>query len=211
MIGILGGTFDPVHLGHLRTALDVCEALVLDEVRLIPCHLPPHRGLPVASSAQRVKMLEAAVRDYPAFIVDQRELGREGPSYSFDTLTSLRAEPGAQGICLLIGMDAFRGLTSWHRWRELIELCHLVVMTRPGAEIPAQGELADFIKEHKVTGAGALRQQAAGCLLFQPVTRLEISATDIRSRLAEGRSAGFLVPEAVREIINKEGLYRGRQ
>ena len=211
MIGILGGTFDPVHLGHLRTALDVCEALVLDEVRLIPCHLPPHRGLPVASSAQRVKMLEAAVRDYPAFVVDQRELGREGPSYSFDTLTSLRAEPGAQGICLLIGMDAFRGLTSWHRWRELIELCHLVVMTRPGAELPAQGELADFIWRRKVAGAGDLRQQAAGCLLFQPVTRLEISATDIRSRLAEGRSAGFLVPEAVREIINKEGLYRGRQ
>jgi nicotinate-nucleotide adenylyltransferase len=211
MIGILGGTFDPVHLGHLRTALDVCEALALDEVRLIPCHLPPHRGRPVASSVQRVKMLEAAVRDYPAFVVDQRELGRDGPSYSFDTLTSLRAELGAQGICLLIGMDAFRCLTSWHRWRELIELCHLVVMTRPGAEIPAQGELADFIWRRKVASAGDLRQQSAGRLLFQPVTRLEISATDIRSRLAEGRSVGFLVPEAVREIINKEGLYQGRQ
>jgi nicotinate-nucleotide adenylyltransferase len=211
MIGILGGTFDPVHFGHLRTALDVCEALALDEVRLIPCHLPPHRGRPVASPVQRVKMLEAAVRDYPALVVDQRELGREGPSYSFDTLTSLRAELGAKALCLLIGMDAFRGLTSWHRWRELIDLCHLVVMTRPGAEIPAQGELKDFIGLHRVARADELRQLSAGRLWFQPVTRLEISATDIRSRLAEGRSAGFLVPEAVREIINSEGLYQGRQ
>ncbi|MDH3525941.1 MAG: nicotinate-nucleotide adenylyltransferase [Gammaproteobacteria bacterium] len=211
MIGILGGTFDPVHFGHLRTALDVCEALALEQVRLIPCHLPPHRDQPVASSLQRVKMLEAAVQDYPAFVVDQRELGREGPSYSYDTLSSLRAEASAKTLCLLVGMDAFRGLTTWHRWRELIDLCHLVVMMRPGAEIPAQGELADFISLHRVAGAGELRQQAAGHLLFQPVTQLEISATDIRMRLAEGRSAGFLVPEDVREIINHEGLYQGRQ
>jgi nicotinate-nucleotide adenylyltransferase len=211
MIGILGGTFDPVHFGHLRTALDVCEALELEQVRLIPCHLPPHRDQPVATSIQRVSMLEAAVRDYPVFVIDQRELGREGPSYTFDTLTSLRTELGPAGLCLLIGMDAFRGLTTWHRWRELIELCHLVVMTRPGAEIPAQGELADFTSRHRVPGAGELRQLAAGGLLFQPVTRLEISATDIRMRLAEGRSAGFLVPEAVRRIINREALYQGSQ
>ncbi len=211
MIGILGGTFDPVHFGHLRTALDVCEVLALDEVRLVPCHLPPHRGRPVASSRLRAGMLEAAVAAYPAFVVDQRELGREGPSYSFDTLTSLRVELGAMPICLLIGMDAFRGLTTWHRWRELIDLCHLVVMTRPGAEIPAQGELADFIRLHRVAAADELRQLSAGRLLFQPVTRLEISATDIRKRLAEGRSADFLIPEAVSRIINSEGLYQGKQ
>lgn len=210
MIGILGGTFDPVHFGHLRTALDVCEALALDEVRLIPCHLPPHRGQPVASSRQRVTMLEAAVAAYPAFVIDRRELGREGPSYSFDTLTLLRAELGARPLCLLIGMDAFRGLASWHRWRELIDLCHLVVMTRPGAEIPAQGELKDFIRVHRVARAEDLRQLSAGRLWFQPVTRLEISATDIRARLAEGRSAGFLLPEAVYRIIKREGLYQGK-
>ncbi len=211
MIGILGGTFDPVHFGHLRTALDVCEVLALDEVRLIPCHLPPHRGRPVATSRQRVNMLEAAVQGYSAFVVDQRELGREGPSYTIDTLTSLRAELGATGLCLLIGMDAFRGLTTWHRWGELIDLCHLVVMTRPGARIPAQGELADFIRLNRVDSADELQQQAAGRLLFQPVTRLEISATDIRKRLAEGRSADFLIPEAVHKLINREGLYQGRQ
>ena len=210
MIGILGGTFDPVHFGHLRTALDVYEALALDRLRLIPCHLPPHRDRPVATSNQRVSMLEAAVRDYPVFDIDQRELGREGPSYTFDTLLSLRTELGSVGLCLLIGMDAFRDLTTWHRWRELIGLSHLVVMTRPGVEIPGQGELADFISQHQVSDAGELRQQAAGGLLFQPVTRLEISATDIRMRLAEGRSAAFLVPEAVRKIINHENLYQGK-
>jgi nicotinate-nucleotide adenylyltransferase len=211
MIGILGGTFDPVHFGHLRTALDVCEELVLEQVRLIPCHLPPHRGPPVASSGQRVKMLEAAVQDYPVFVVDRRETGREGPSYTFDTLTSLRAESGAKGLCLLTGMDAFLGLTTWHRWRELIKLCHVVVMTRPGVEVRAQGELADFVSRHRVDDVGELRHRTAGGLLFQPVTRLEISATDIRKRLAEGRSAGFLVPEAVQKIIYREALYVNRQ
>jgi nicotinate-nucleotide adenylyltransferase len=210
MIGILGGTFDPVHFGHLRPALEVREALALDEIRLIPCHIPPHRPQPHATAGQRVAMLEAAVRAHPAFRIDTRELQRDGPSYTFDTLASLREELGDAGLCLLVGMDAFGGLTTWHRWDELIGLCHLVVMTRPGADVPAGGELAGFIRRHRVTEPAGLRRQPAGLLLFQPVTALAISASRLRELLAAGLSPAFLMPEAVIEIINREGLYRGR-
>jgi nicotinate-nucleotide adenylyltransferase len=207
MIGILGGTFDPVHFGHLRPALEVQEALALDEVRLIPCHIPPHRAEPHASAAQRVAMLEAAVQTHPAFRIDTRELQRHGPSYTFDTLVSLREELGDAGICLLLGMDAFADLTTWHRWNELIELCHLVVMTRPGADIPAGGELAGFIRHHRAPDAAQLRGLPAGSLLFQPVTALAISASRLRALLAQGLSPAFLMPEAVIGFINQEGLY----
>ena len=208
MIGILGGTFDPVHFGHLRPALEVHEALALEELRLLPCHIPPHRPQPHAPAAQRVAMLEAAVRAHPAFRIDTRELRRNGPSYTFDTLVSLREELGNAGLCLLMGMDAFGDLTTWHRWDELIELCHLVVMTRPGADVPAGGELAGFIRRHRAPDAAQLQRRPAGLLLFQPVTALAISASRLRALLAEGLSPAFLVPEAVIEIINREGLYR---
>ena len=208
MIGVLGGTFDPVHFGHLRPALEIHETLALDEIRLVPCRLPPHRSPPQASTDQRLSMLEAAVRSYPAFRVDRRELERDGPSYTFDTLASLREELVGVGLCLLVGMDAFGELTTWHRWRELTGLCHLVVMTRPGAAVPARGELADFIGQHRVPDPARLRRQPAGLLLFQPVTPLAISASQVRKLLAAGRSPAFLMPEAVIEIINREGLYR---
>jgi nicotinate-nucleotide adenylyltransferase len=209
MIGILGGTFDPVHFGHLRPALEVQEALALEELRLVPCHIPPHRPQPHASAAQRVAMLEAATGGHPAFRIDTRELQRNGPSYTFDTLASLREDLGDTGICLLMGMDAFGGLTTWHRWSELIDLCHLVVMTRPGADVPAGGELAGFIRRHRVSEAAGLRHRPAGRLLFQTVTALAISASRLRALLAEGLSPAFLMPEAVIGIINREGLYRG--
>jgi nicotinate-nucleotide adenylyltransferase len=210
MIGILGGTFDPVHFGHLRPALEVREALVLEEIRLIPSLIPPHRPQPHARVEQRVAMLGAALRRHPVFRIDRRELQRGGPSYTFDTLVSLRAEIGDAGLCLLLGMDAFRDLPTWHRWRELIGLSHLVVMTRPGAHVPARGELAGFIRRHRVREGGRLRRQPAGLLLLQPVTALAISSSRLRELLAAGRDPAFLMPEAVIEFINQEGLYRDR-
>ena len=208
MIGILGGTFDPVHFGHLRPALDIQQALGLEEIRLLPCHIPPHRPQPVADGAQRAAMLAAAVRNSPEFSLDRRELERDGPSWTFDTLTSLRAGLGTQSLCLLIGMDAFHGLPTWHRWRELIDLCHMVVMTRPGSEFHAAGELEKFISRHRIVDSAELESHAAGRILFHDVTQLEISATRIRTLLTQGESAGFLVPEAVLEIIRREGLYQ---
>ena len=207
MIGILGGCFDPVHFGHLRPALEIQQFLGLDEIRLVPCHVPPHRPQPVASQQQRVAMLNAAVANYPVFAVDSREFDREGPSYTLDTLKSLRADMAGTTLCLLLGMDAFLGLTSWHRWHELTDYCHLVVMNRPGAKLPEQGELADFIRQHQVMDAGKLGSQSAGLLLFHQVSQLEISATEIRKLLGSGGEAGFLLPERVLDIVRSEGVY----
>ena len=208
MIGILGGTFDPVHLGHLRTALEVRVALGLDEIRLIPCRLPPHRPEPLAPPGARTRMLNAAIDGHEGFVVDERELSRAGPSYMLDTLVSLRKDFASQGVCLIVGMDAFRGLGSWHRWRELLNYCHMIVMTRPGAQLPESGELGDFIRLHRVQDSRVLRERATGLLLFQQVSRLEISGTQIRRLLAGGGDASFLVPDSVLAIINEQGLYK---
>ncbi len=207
MIGILGGTFDPVHFGHLRPALEVQQALGLDEIRCIPSHIPPHRSRPVATPQQRLAMLQAAVADDAAFTIDTREFEREGPSYTLDTLMSLREELGATGLCLLVGMDAFRGFASWHRWREIIDYAHIIVMTRPGSPPPAEGELADFIALHRVREAGALKGRSSGLLFYQPVSQLEISGSRIRALLASGQRADYLLPERVLDVIRSEGLY----
>lgn len=207
MIGILGGSFDPVHYGHLRTALEVQQFLGLDEIRLIPSLLPPHRPTPQASPQQRVAMLNAAVENYPVFKVDTREFDREGPSYTLDTLISLREEMPAVGLCLLVGMDAFQVLASWHRWRELMDYCHMVVLDRPGAQLPTQGELADFIRLHRVMDADKLGKQSSGLLYFHSVSQLQISSTAIRKLLASGGDAGFLLPESVLDVVRSKGLY----
>jgi nicotinate-nucleotide adenylyltransferase len=207
MIGILGGTFDPVHYGHLRPALEVQQALGLDEIRCIPSHLPPHRSRPVATPQQRLAMLRAAVAGDSAFSIDTREFEREGPSYTLDTLISLRKELGATGLCLLVGMDAFRGFTSWHRWREIIDYAHIVVMTRPGSPSPAEGELADFIARHRVKEVEALQGRSSGLLFYSPVTQLDISGTRIRKLIASGQRADYLLPAGVLDVIRSEGLY----
>lgn len=207
MIGILGGTFDPVHFGHLRPALEIQQALGLDEVRLVPSHLPPHRSQPHASPQQRLAMLSAAVAGDPAFTVDGREYEREGPSYTLDTLQSLRAELAGTGICLLLGMDAFREFASWHRWREITDYSHIVVMTRQGVLPPERGELADFISLHRVADVATLKSRASGLLLFHGVSQLEISGTQIRTLLAGGQRADYLLPESVLQLIRSEGLY----
>lgn len=208
MIGILGGTFDPVHFGHLRPALEVRQALGLDEIRLIPCHLPPHRPQPVASGDERLAMLRSAIAGHDGFVIDERELERDGPSWTLDTLLSLHADIRGADLCLLLGMDAFRGLTSWHRWHELIDHCHMVVMTRPGATFPEHGELGDFIGLHRALDPAMLRAQSTGLLYFQEVSALDIAGTRIRALLGRGEPVDFLLPDGVLDYIKKHDLYK---
>ena len=207
MIGVLGGTFDPVHFGHLRTGLEVTEALGLEQLRLIPSNRPPHRGLPGASAERRLEMLLAAARREPRFVVDDRELRREGPSYSVDTLSSVRQQYSAGPICFLVGMDAFLEVDTWHRWEELFGLCHFVVMHRPGVT-------GDYDERFRALAAGRLVHhprelgaQTAGNVLAWPVTQLEISATQIRNMVRAGRSTRFLLPDAVLDLIGRWRLY----
>ena len=211
MIGILGGTFDPVHLGHLRPALEIRELLRCDEVRLVVSARPPHREPPVASALQRLAMLRAALQGVDGLRADDRELRRAGPSYTVDTLQSLRDELGATTpLALIIGMDAFLGLESWHEWQRLAALSHLVVTHRPGwslQQLGASSELLQLVAERAVDDPGALRHRAAGHLVFQPVTQLEISATQVRALISARKDIHYLVPEHVRQLIETQTIY----
>jgi len=204
MIGLFGGTFDPIHFGHLRSALDVMETLSLEELRFIPAHVPPHRDMPLITSEQRSRMVAAAIAGQPGFVLDTCELERSGPSYTVDTLHEFRQRYGMDvSLVLLLGTDAFVGLPCWHRWKELMELTHIAVMSRPGSE--AEG--MDVLREHHVKHADTLHQSPAGSILRVPVTQLDISATDIRTRLRRGQSVRYLMPQTLIETISSLELY----
>jgi nicotinate-nucleotide adenylyltransferase len=209
MIGVLGGTFDPIHFGHLRPALDCLQALGLDQVRLIPLHVAVHRPQPVAPAALRLAMLDAAIAHQSGLVADPRELERAGDSYSHDTLVHLRAELGdAEPLCLLVGSDAFAGFLDWHRPREILDLAHVVILRRPGAPEGLSPELRDLLRPRLCEDPAALRDSPAGRVLFQPVTQLDISSTRIRQLIGRGQSPRYLLPEAVLAICEREGLYR---
>jgi len=208
MIGILGGTFDPIHYGHLRTALDVMQSLQLEEVRFIPLRNPPHRDQPFTPAEHRLAMVQAAIAEQPGFRVDTRELERKGTTYTIDTLHSLREELGDVPICLLLGTDAFLGLPGWHRPEEILELAHLVVMQRPGETEPHSAPLDKLMEGRHADRADELKAAPGGRILFQTVTQLEISATAIREMVREGDSPRYLLPEPALDIIEREKLYR---
>jgi nicotinate-nucleotide adenylyltransferase len=195
-IGIFGGTFDPIHFGHLRTAFELLQALRLNEMRFMPAGNPPHREITVANAEQRLAMVRAATEGQPGFVVDDREIRREGLSYSVDTMRTLRADFPDRSLCLIVGMDAFLGLPKWHQWRELLELAHLVVAHRPGWRAPSMGPLGELLVD-----------RGTGRIYIRAVTQLEISSTDLRQVITSGQDPRYLVPEEVRKIIRETGCY----
>lgn len=205
MIGIYGGTFNPVHYGHLRTALEVKECFDLDEVRLIPCSQPAHRDAPLTPPEKRFEMLKLAVKNQPDLIVDRRELDRDGPSYMVDTLRSIRKEFSATPLLLFMGTDAFKGLKQWHQWQSLFDYAHIVVITRPGYQSP---ELSGFLSEKLIDSTEGLSSKSAGHLFFQSVTQLDISASMIRQIITTEGNPGYLLPECVIKYIKKNQLYK---
>jgi len=206
-IGLFGGTFDPIHFGHLRAALEAREKLGLSSLRLLPAGDPPHRSDTVATPAQRLAMLDLATASCPGLQVDDRELRRAGPSYMVDTLAEVRDEAGTAPVLLLIGQDAVNALDSWHRWRELFSLAHLVVMRRPEAHFRCTGELLQQIQQRRVTQPAELLKAPAGRVLPLEVTQLDISSTLIRHLLAEQHSPQFLLPDPVLDYIRRQQLY----
>ena len=207
-IGMLGGTFDPVHIGHLRSALEVAENYALDKLLLIPSARPPHRDSPQVSAQQRLEMVQLAVAGVELLSVDDRELRRDKPSWSIDTLLSLRAELDKQDqLLLILGWDAFCGLPSWHRWDELLEHCHIVVLQRPDADIEAPQVLRDLVAAKSVSGPQTL-QGPSGQIAFVWQTPLAISATQIRHLLATQRCVRYLVPDSVFTYIYAHQLYQ---
>ena len=210
-IGILGGTFDPIHYGHLRPAQEVLRALDLAEVRIIPAANPPHRRAPLATAEQRLRMAELAMAEFPGLRVDDREIKRGGSSYTVLTLESLREEFGARPLCLLLGLDAFEGLETWHQWQRLPELAHFVVMTRPGWSLPAAAAMPAWACGRLAHAASDIARTGAGKIHFQTVTPQDISATRIREAIARGEPVGGLLPSAVLDYVRTNRIYLNRE
>ena len=212
-VGIFGGTFDPVHIGHLRTAVELRKVLNLTEMRLVPSAIPPHRSQPQANAKQRMAMLKLALgydtdSSEPGLVVDDRELHRQGPSYTVDTLRDIRQEIGTDApLCLCIGMDSLVNLNQWHQWSELTDIAHIVVAARPGWHLPNSGEIVEFVKTHRATQTEQLQSQPSGKVLILEMTLLPVSATGIRQSLQKQQSIRYLVPDQVIDYIRQHQLY----
>jgi nicotinate-nucleotide adenylyltransferase len=208
-IGILGGTFDPVHHGHLRLAVEVLNACELTEVRLIPLYTPAHREKPIASSQQRLQMLRLAIEGVSGLTVDERELERVSVSFTVDTLRSIREEVGEQPLCLIMGMDAFQKLNSWYEWMSLSEYAHILIAARPGIEAEIENaELKSFYEQHRTGEIADLHTNKAGKIYNVEISELDISSTKIRELIITKQDTHFLLPENVFSYIEKEDLYR---
>ena len=207
-VGVFGGSYNPIHIGHLRSALELVEKLGLDHLRLMPCAVPPLRGEPECSARDRAAMVELAVKDEPQLICDTRELARAGKSFTIDSLLEIRAELGqTRSLCMVVGCDAVLEINRWHRWQELLDLAHIVVIARPGWTLPEQGEVADWLRQHALTKGQAISASPGGSILVEELRPLPISSTEIRALLGEGRSARYLVPHEVLGYIAGQHLY----
>jgi nicotinate-nucleotide adenylyltransferase len=208
MIGVLGGTFDPIHYGHLRPASEAKQYLGLQVVHVVPVALPPHRSAPLASAEQRLQMVELAVAEFPGLTPDDCEIRRGGVSYTAQTLEHLRANVGAP-LTLLIGADAFFGLPTWYRWERLFELAHVAVMQRPGQSLPGAAALPAWAASRLRVAPEELTRRPAGGIFFVPVTPRDVSATRIRTLIARGETPpAAALPPAVWDYIRRNGIYR---
>lgn len=209
-VGIFGGTFDPIHFGHLRLAEEMADALGLERVLFIPAGQPPHRGAPRIPASHRLEMVRRAVAGNPRFVADAREVASPRPSYTVDTLSALRAELGeAQPLWLLLGADAFLGLPGWHEWKQLFGLANIAVAARPGSATHGADAMSVALQNEvlprQVDDAAAAG--AAGAILLRQMTPLDISATAIRDTLARHGSVRYLLPDAVLDYIHEQKLY----
>jgi len=209
LVGILGGTFNPIHYGHLRMAQELAEALNLDEVRFIPSAQPPHKDDVTVSAEHRAAMVELAIADNPLFTLDRCELERNETSYTIDTLMHLRESLGKEtSLCLLMGSDAFVKLNTWHNWQAITDFAHIIIVQRPGIkpheQLPSVLEI--LLHDHYTEQVSDLSSENAGFINMQQITAQDISSTGIREMLGNGESVRYLVPDEVQEYIQTHKL-----
>ena len=213
LIGLFGGTFDPVHYGHLRTAIEANEYLGLDQLRFMPCGRPPHAKAPGASPEQRLQMLRLALSRTrtPNICIDETEIkATHQLSYTHSTLTALkRQEPNAIWV-LLLGRDAFAGFDQWYRWREILDLCHLGILTRPGSDTVNCETMKQRLEARETLDLNQLRNQNHGLWVDVPVTPLTLSSSEIRGKIKNGLNPQFLTPDAVLDFIESQRIYLSR-
>lgn len=209
MIGLYGGTFNPIHFGHLRMAEELVDACQLSEVRFIPSSTPPHKPQPTATPEQRAQMIALAIGDHPKFRLDPQEIQRNGVSYTIDTLSSIRASQGSQTpIAFIMGMDAFAEIEHWHEWQHYLDYAHILVSTRPETYIDQLSTAVKaLLSTHLVTDSDALHHQAHGLIYLHQMTPLAISSSQIRRLTNSSQSQRYLLPDTVIEYIHQQGLY----
>jgi nicotinate-nucleotide adenylyltransferase len=206
-IGILGGTFDPIHLGHLSLAKEVYKQIDLQEIRFIPCYQSPLKGKPIASGEQRSEMIKLAIKDHAEFSVDNRELQRKKISYAVETLKSLCHEMKDVPLCLIMSMDAFSEFNLWHKWREIIQLAHLIVANRTGSKAVTNNEIKNLLHERQISVTDKLKIELGGRIFFISIPANPISATEIRRLIKSGENAQHLLPKGVWEYICENKIY----
>lgn len=207
-VAIFGGTFDPVHNGHIKIACELKKLLDVDELRLVPSLLPPHRNQPRASEQQRLTMLQLATRDTD-LVIDERELQRKGTSYTVDTLRSLRGELGPDvTLVLCMGTDAFCALDSWHHWQEILTLAHIAVAKRADCDLNLNKAMSKLLTEHKVKSPEHLLQQPGGKIYLAELSQVPLSSTQVREALMAGNLSADALPLSVQQYIEEQQLYR---
>jgi len=208
LIGILGGTFDPIHNGHIRLALEAQKQLKLDQVKLIPVNTPPHRTKPAASSCHRRSMIELSIRDESKLCIDCRELESENISYSINTLKSLRQEFSDDALCLIVGRDAFNKIDSWKDWQDLLDYAHIIVANRPNESINnISPKLKSWIEKHQITDHAQLKKCLSGNIVFINIPMLDISSSMIRQCYSEHKTVTHLLPTLTQTYIKDQQLY----
>ncbi|MGO1245863.1 MAG: nicotinate-nucleotide adenylyltransferase [Oceanisphaera sp.] len=207
-IGLLGGTFDPIHIGHLRPAIELQEQLNLAQIRLLPNYIPPHKTTPDSAPEHRLAMAQLATKYTPGLVVDARELAHNRPSYTIETLIELRKEQPDTPLCFLMGMDSFCGLNHWHRWQELLEYVHIIVSDRPGFQSHFNPTIQALFRAHSTTDPRLLQQHLAGHIYLFNNAQLDISSTQIRRLIRHGNNPQYLLPEAVANYIREQRLYQ---
>lgn len=211
LVGIFGGTFNPIHFGHLRMAQELASVLAMDEVKFIPSANPPHKDNVMVSAEHRSAMVKLAIADNPLFSLDELELNREGPSYTIDTLVSLRESLGQDtSLCLMMGSDAFVNLNTWYRWQELLDYAHIVLVQRPSAQ-PQEAlptEVEALLRDHYTDQHADLANENSGGIIMQSITGQDISATGVRGMFGCGESVRYLVHDEVGSYVQQHHLYR---
>lgn len=207
-IGLLGGTFDPFHHGHLALALSIYTNLQLKEIHLIPCAQPLLRDPPIATPKQRLEMTTIATQDYPCLKVDDREIQRGGFSYSIDTVTALRAEMPDASLCFIMSTDQFLQFDQWRSWAHILELVHIIVTSRPGYSLTLNAHMQALTQQHQVHDVHLLHEKLFGAIFFQTTPSLPISGTQIRALVKAGKPIQNLVPEKVWQYISANKLYQ---
>lgn len=206
-IGFLGGTFDPIHFGHLRPALEIQEALNLQSLYLMPNYIAPHKATSLASTEQRIEMVKLAIQDNPRLQLNTQELLRTSPSYTLETLKLLRSQYPNTPICFIMGMDSLINFDSWYHYQYILDYCHIVVSHRPGWSPIFNETVSQMVAEHQTLDATQLHSTLHGCIYFQSTTQLDISSSQIRQLLANNQSIDFLTPHPVCNYIKEQNCY----